>query len=92
MPAGYKESESSPMEGVESTSKAAKVEDETPESQPSRAPKTKPTPAPAQQPVETSAEDDEKKKALEAKARGAEAYKQRDFATAILTRPGSRVL
>lgn len=89
MPEGMKESSTTPMEGVESTSKSstsksATVEDDVPE--PARA---KPAPAPAaapkqpepEPPVEPDAE--EKQKAVAAKARGAEAYKQRDFETAI---------
>lgn len=81
MPEGMKEPAATPMEGVESTSKSATVEDETPE--PARA-QSKPAPSKAPEPEpEVSGDAEEKKKAMEAKARGAEAYKQRDFETAI---------
>mgnify|MGYP002718930195 CR=1 FL=1 len=86
MPEGMKESAATPMEGVESTSKSktATVEDDVPEPArakpaPAAAPK-QPEPEPEPQ-VEPDAE--EKQKAVAAKARGAEAYKQRDFETAV---------
>lgn len=86
MPEGIKEPTATPMEGVESTSKNATVEDEVPEparrAEPKPAPPKKAPEAKAAEP-EVSADAEEKKKALEAKARGAEAYKQRDFETAI---------
>ncbi|GHJ89129.1 hypothetical protein NliqN6_5531 [Naganishia liquefaciens] len=88
MPEGMKESSATPMEGVESTSKSksATVEDEVPE--PARA---KPAPAPAAAPKQPEPEPEpqvepdaeEKQKAVAAKARGAEAYKQRDFENAV---------
>lgn len=90
MPEGMKEPTATPMEGVESTStskpKSATVEDDTPE--PARKQPSKPVPAPA--PVakeeatpEPSADDEEKTKAMAAKARGAEAYKAREFDAAV---------
>lgn len=87
MPEGMKEPTASPMEGVEATtSKSATVEDDTPE--PPRAQPKKPSPAPAPAPAkeavpEPSADEEEKTKAMAAKARGAEAYKQREFDAAI---------
>lgn len=93
MPEGYKEPESTPtaMEGVEntsaSTSKSATVEDDVPEPKPTpRAPEPKkaaPAPAKEEAAPEPAADAEEKKKALAAKARGAEAYKSRDFDAAI---------
>lgn len=86
MPEGVKEPAATPMEGVESTtSRSATVEDDTPE--PPRAQPKKPTPAPAPAkeatPEPVSADEEEKTKAMAAKARGAEAYKQREFDAAI---------
>ncbi|KAJ9102041.1 hypothetical protein QFC19_004969 [Naganishia cerealis] len=93
MPAEYKEPESTPMEGVESTSstsKAAKVEDEVPEPkstprapEPAKAAAPEPVKEQVPEPTAADANAEEKKKALEAKARGAEAYKSRDFDAAI---------
>jgi stress-induced-phosphoprotein 1 len=94
MPEGYKEPESTPtaMEGVESTpaptSKSATVEDDVPEPKPTprAAPEPKkaaPAPAKEEAAPEPAADAEEKKKALAAKARGAEAYKSRDFDAAI---------